>query len=782
MKAQTKALLASVVVIALALSAVSGITYSWWSDSEQTEITVNTGYVDVTTSEFSITKGGVLITGTPDSIPSTMGITFQDSEESTAWDSSSNSLMIRDDTDEVITITYTATFSWSVASKYNMDFETTSVLLDDVTDMTIDSGAILRGEWTHVTGTGTQSYNAVIEIGGLPSHLSDVRMSIKNHITQEKSDVGQWNGRTTEPISPSSGGQYMIYNASQLAWVAKQVNGGEMTFKDSTVKLMENIDLGGYEWAPIGNAYNTSVSPHNLRTFQGIFDGNGKTITGLNVNVGSGEDNNYAAGLFGWFGSPDANAKVEDLVISGARISGHHDVGGIVGYLYVGAIFDCTVRDSVITNTWEDAEKGGDKTGGIVGYMNGNVSVCGNTVKNVSITGCRDLGAISGILWSSDTFKNNSVLGTTSLEYSAIGSPDSHTNGNLGQIVGRLEGATVDPTNTVEGTMVASTTESLNSLIESGATQITLSGNLNNVPASLKSLGSTTERATLTIDMGGHTIYDDGDVCVYLENAELVLKNGRIEGSSGSGVINVGAASQFNKLVLDEMTIVGGPFGVVVTKGDYDIEIKNSTIVAQKRCITTFAEKQGGSNINIQGSVLKTTETDSSSLDFIPGDEGATLTVSDSTIESKGRCAVIRNGNATFVNTKFVYSADQHDAAYDQNWGAAIKTSFGALVIGGLQNSNRNYYGDVEVKLISCHLQFSEGANNPWGVVVGQDKNSETTVLTLDDSSEFSKVQIIAGEEGHLNQNVVSSCNLPDDSITTFSWGGTCVCYSSTSL
>ena len=40
MKAQTKALLASIVVIALALTAVSGVTYSWFSDTEKAEIGV----------------------------------------------------------------------------------------------------------------------------------------------------------------------------------------------------------------------------------------------------------------------------------------------------------------------------------------------------------------------------------------------------------------------------------------------------------------------------------------------------------------------------------------------------------------------------------------------------------------------------------------------------------------------------------------------------------------------------------------------------------------------
>ena len=58
MKAQTKALLASIVVIALALTAVSGVTYSWFSDTEKAEIGVSTATVD-----YDIVITGKVATG-----------------------------------------------------------------------------------------------------------------------------------------------------------------------------------------------------------------------------------------------------------------------------------------------------------------------------------------------------------------------------------------------------------------------------------------------------------------------------------------------------------------------------------------------------------------------------------------------------------------------------------------------------------------------------------------------------------------------------------------------
>lgn len=63
MRAETKAIIASVLVIALALTAVSGVTYSWWSDSESAEITISTGKMDLSISGMSLKTGGTAVTG-----------------------------------------------------------------------------------------------------------------------------------------------------------------------------------------------------------------------------------------------------------------------------------------------------------------------------------------------------------------------------------------------------------------------------------------------------------------------------------------------------------------------------------------------------------------------------------------------------------------------------------------------------------------------------------------------------------------------------------------------
>jgi len=54
MKAQTKMIAASLVVIMLALTAVSGVTYSWWSDVDESEISINTGKLEALTGHYVV--------------------------------------------------------------------------------------------------------------------------------------------------------------------------------------------------------------------------------------------------------------------------------------------------------------------------------------------------------------------------------------------------------------------------------------------------------------------------------------------------------------------------------------------------------------------------------------------------------------------------------------------------------------------------------------------------------------------------------------------------------
>ena len=124
--------------------------------------------------------------------------------------------------------------------------------------------------------------------------------------------------------------------------------GEAVTFKGATIQMLNNIDCENNKdnfskkFIPIGNKTNS---------FQGTFDGNNKTITGLYIDQ---ETDN--AGLFGYV----SDAEIKDLTMQNCKVvSKGNNVGNIVGYANSSFLFNCIV---------EEAEISGDcYVGGIVG-------------------------------------------------------------------------------------------------------------------------------------------------------------------------------------------------------------------------------------------------------------------------------------------------------------------------------------------------------------------------------------------------------------------------------
>lgn len=164
------------------------------------------------------------------------------------------------------------------------------------------------------------------------------------------------------------------------------MNIAKKNFRGETVLLSADIDLQSQNWTPVGQTGATQ--------FLGTFDGQGKTIKNLTVEtVDTGE--NYSSGLFGWLNS----ATVKNLKITGATITGHHNIGTIAGYLETSGctIENCHVSNATISCTNANKDANGDKCGGIVGQAgNAGVLVKDCTVTNSSISAGRDAGQVAG--------------------------------------------------------------------------------------------------------------------------------------------------------------------------------------------------------------------------------------------------------------------------------------------------------------------------------------------------------------------------------------------------
>ena len=163
-------------------------------------------------------------------------------------------------------------------------------------------------------------------------------------------------GNFAGSFSNQSGNTVTITTPAELARVAYMVNQQKNNLRNYTFKLDRDLDMSGHKWVPIGGfSYSTY--------FQGTFDGQGHTISGLVVD----RSDSYYNGLFGWVGERfgvDYYGTVKNLRIADSNIKGGQYTGAIAGYLKCGTVENCFVDASV-------SVKGGNYTGGIVGAAAG---------------------------------------------------------------------------------------------------------------------------------------------------------------------------------------------------------------------------------------------------------------------------------------------------------------------------------------------------------------------------------------------------------------------------
>ena len=98
-----------------------------------------------------------------------------------------------------------------------------------------------------------------------------------------------------------------------------------------------------------------------------------------------------------------AQATIKDVKLNNVNISSSHYAGGIWGYMTSNSgalnVTNCHVDGGTITGNLYNNDNA-DKIGGI-GGMFYKGEVCGCTVKNIKITGYRDMAAIVG--WCADS-------------------------------------------------------------------------------------------------------------------------------------------------------------------------------------------------------------------------------------------------------------------------------------------------------------------------------------------------------------------------------------------
>lgn len=173
-----------------------------------------------------------------------------------------------------------------------------------------------------------------------------------------------------------------IYSALGFAYFSSSANGTPSASLDSDVKLMSDIDLQGALWTPIAYA--------NTRSYSGTFEGNGHTISGLNVD----NSNNYFtdSGRFGLFGRSTGtiqNFQLEGTVITRGGISA--PLSGAVVAENMGKIQDVQV---LATLSIAESSTTQTKVGGIAGSNTGEILNC-TVLEDSSLTSFAYVGGIA---------------------------------------------------------------------------------------------------------------------------------------------------------------------------------------------------------------------------------------------------------------------------------------------------------------------------------------------------------------------------------------------------
>ena len=334
-------------------------------------------------------------------------------------------------------------------------------------------------------------------IGNILTTTGEFTIIVDERFEKEEIIRELWDGETTKAVTPvveDGKNVYQINDAEELAWVAEQVNEEGKTFANEIIRLMNDIYLNNQPWTPIGFEAGSGATP-----FAGTFEGNNKTIYGLNivaetVSRALTEYKEHAAGLFGYvsggkiknFTIDGATIKhkgqsgigvvagqifsnsslVESVTVKNAVVEGNRRIGGIVGFAY-GSIINCVVENATFTATPDDVDgnekfDNGDKVGGIVGYLGeGTYQLTENVVSNITIIGYRDLGGIVGCTQIGDNVKNNTVKGAIKVVANRDVVYESTEDINTGIIAGCIKKGQLDSSNDVsEATYIEENTES----------------------------------------------------------------------------------------------------------------------------------------------------------------------------------------------------------------------------------------------------------------------------------------------------------------------------------
>ncbi|MCL2219038.1 MAG: TonB family protein [Chitinispirillia bacterium] len=228
---------------------------------------------------------------------------------------------------------------------------------------------------------------------------------------KDRHAAGFWSGEADVSWYDEDKDTFTVNTAEELAGLALLTNEGKESFKDKVINLGRNIVISDTakwrNWAKKPPVHKWTRIGTDDERFQGSFNGNGHTISGVYVKD-TGDDQGLF-GVIGYYGS------VKKLNVTAAHIEGGNYAGVLAGGSF-GNITECYtsgvvtgdsivgglvgVNDRWISNSYAAGSvKGRICVGGLIGGNRGSTSVAIGNRSSVAVSGDTLTGGFVGANW-----------------------------------------------------------------------------------------------------------------------------------------------------------------------------------------------------------------------------------------------------------------------------------------------------------------------------------------------------------------------------------------------
>lgn len=342
-----KALLSSILTIALCLSLIVGSTFALFTSESKTNVAVTSGKVDVTATAStpvisSLLEGGVL----PESTATLDGNTVK-----------LDKIVAGDKVEFNITV--------HNASDVTVKYRTVIGMVDDNglwNALVVTIGGDTYNGATKVTAWETiapSSKDVVIPVSVVLPVSATSEVSGKTCTFAYTVEAVQGNAETTDPDA----NVIYVYTKQDLKALS-----GSIISTAKTIEFVNDVDMTG-----------TDMQTVYFKNCDVKVNGNGHTVTGL------------CAPLFNFFGG---NVEVKDLTVANSTINANTgDVGGAAAIIEQAQWVNLTVTNCKVDNV---TVNGSDKrVGAILGTLYGGADITGCTVNNCRVNA---KGSVAGIV------------------------------------------------------------------------------------------------------------------------------------------------------------------------------------------------------------------------------------------------------------------------------------------------------------------------------------------------------------------------------------------------